>query len=84
MKDGQRLTLEELRDATAEAVSGSGKTQSEVASELDVTGSAISRATNEAVTNLAGLQRRIVSHLTTFEIDEKRTVSYIVRKKGRN
>lgn len=80
MHQGQRLTGEELRAAVAEAIKTSGKTQEELARELEVTQGAISRASNEAATKLGGLQRRIIAHLTPFTLREERTVEYVVER----
>lgn len=82
MRHNQRMDLDGLREATARAVSESGKTQRQVASELGVTPGAISRALNEANTALAGLQRRIVEHLTGYHLEEEVSVEYIAKRKG--
>lgn len=80
MYEGQRLNGDQLREATAEAIRSSGKTQGELAAELKVTQGAVSRAANETATKLSGLQRRIIAHLTPFRLREERTIEYVVEK----
>lgn len=75
------MTPAELRDATAKAVQESGKTQTQIASELNISQSVVSEAVNKPYTKLAGVQRRIIEHLTDFEIKEERTITYIARRK---
>ena len=82
MHADQRMNLEELRTATREVVAGSGKAQHELAGELGVTQPAISRAVNEAAPKLAGLQRRIIEHLTDYRIEVEKTVEYVVRERS--
>lgn len=66
-----------------DAVKASGKLQREVADELGVNKSAISRALRETNSALAGLQRRIIRHLTGFRIEEEVEVTYVVQPNRR-
>ena len=81
MRAGQRLSPDELRQAAADAVKGSGKLQREVAEELGVSKGAVSRALNETNSALAGLQQRIIRHLTGYRLEEEVTVTYVVQSK---
>lgn len=83
MRPGQRLSPDELRQAAMGAVKASGKLQREVADELGVGKSAISRALRETNSALSGLQRRIIRHLTDFEIEEEVEVTYVVQPERR-
>lgn len=82
MRENQRMNGEELRAVVKAAVAASNKTQYELADELNVTQSAISRAVNEAASNLAGLQGRIIEHLTDYRIEPEKRIAYVVRKKS--
>lgn len=84
MRAGQRLSPDELRQAAADAVKESGKLQRKVADELGVSKGAVSRALNETNSALAGLQRRIIRHLTGYRVEEEVTVTYVIRSKEEN
>jgi len=71
MRDGSRLSFEDLREAAAEAVAASDQTQTDVADALGVHRSSISRALAEPGANWQQLQRRIIAHLTPYQIDRK-------------
>ena len=80
MRHNERMSLDGLREATAKAVADSGKTQRQVAEDLGVTPGAISRALNETNSALAGLQRRIIEHLTGFRLEEEVRVTYVAKQ----
>lgn len=71
MREGTRLTFEELRDAAAAAVERSGRSQAEVARDLGVHRSAICRALKESGPRLSKLQRRILRALTPYRIERQ-------------
>lgn len=71
MRDGTEMTFAELRQETAAAVEESGRSQAEIARELDVHRSAVSRAVKEEGPNWHKLQRRILSHLTPYEVEKR-------------
>ena len=71
MRHNQRLTVEELREEAFTAISNSGKRQADVARDLDVTEGAVSRALKETGTHLAGLQQRIIEHLTPYQLERE-------------
>jgi len=79
--EGQSVGLKDLRDFARQAVRSSGKTQNRVATELEVTDSAISQAVNEPARNLVGLQRRIIDHLTPYTVREEHAVTYTIERK---
>ena len=60
MRHNQRLSYEDLRDETAEAVQTYAGTQSELAEKLGVHKSSISRAIREAGPAFSSLQMRIL------------------------
>ena len=63
MRHGQWLTFEQLRDEVKKAVGAYDGTQTDLADELGVNRSSISRAMNEAGPALSSLQRRILELL---------------------
>lgn len=69
MRDGTELSFDELRDETAEAVEESGRSQAEVARELDMHRSAVSRAVKESGPRVQKIQRRVIQHLTPYRVD---------------
>ena len=69
---GEKLSPAELCALAAEVLRKSGRSQSEVAKELDRSNSAISRALNEPGARFSKLQCEIVSLLTPFEVREQR------------
>lgn len=71
MREGTTFTLEELREAAVDAVGASEKAQSDVARELGVHRSSVSRALNEAGERYQGLQRRIIANVTPYEIERQ-------------
>jgi len=73
MRDGTELDFEGLRKEAAAAVEDAGRSQSEVARELDVHRSAVSRAVKESGPRLSELQRRIIRHLTPYRIERRVT-----------
>ena len=83
MRHNQKLTLEDLRAAAAAAVEESGRSQSDLARDFDVSRSAISRALGEANSALVSLQRRIIDALTDYEVLEEPEVRYTVKRKSK-
>ncbi len=79
MRQGQWLTFEQLQDETNKAVRAYQGTQADLASELGVNRSSISRAMNEAGPALSSLQRRILQHLYPGYIVDR---AFHVRKEG--
>lgn len=71
MRKGQKLDFEALRREALAAIEQSGKSQSQVGRELDVSRGAVSRAVKEAGSKLASLQRRIIEHLTAYRLEEE-------------
>ena len=73
MRQNQKLDYEQLREEAEKAVKSSAMSQTEIARSLGKSDGAISRALKEAGPTLAGLQRTIIEHLTTFKIVEETT-----------
>jgi len=71
MRDGTEMSFDELRDETAAAVDKSGKSQAEVARELDLHRSAVSRAVKESGPRVQKIQRRVLRHLTSYRIERR-------------
>ena len=71
MRDGTEMSFDELRDETAAAVDESGKSQSQVARELDMHRSAVSRAVKESGPRVQKIQRRVLRHLTPYRIERR-------------
>lgn len=71
MRDGTEMCFDELRDKTALAVSESEKSQAEVARELNIHRSAVSRATKESGSRVQKIQRRVLRHLTPYQIERR-------------
>jgi len=71
MRDGTEMSFDELRDETAAAVDESGKSQAEVARELDMHRSAVSRAVKESGARVQKIQRRVLRHLTPYRIERR-------------
>ena len=79
MRHGQWLTFEQLRDEVNKAVRAYSGTQSDLADELGVNRSSISRAMNEAGPALSALQRRIRQHLYPGYVVDR---AFHVRREG--
>lgn len=73
---------EELHRLTVEALEESGKSQADVAREMDKTRGAISRALKGPDSSLSGLQRDIIEHLTPYQVDEE--VQFTLKRKDRS
>ena len=71
MRDGTEMSFDELRDETAATVDESGKSQAEVARELDMHRSAVSRAVKESGARVQKIQRRVLRHLTPYRIERR-------------
>jgi len=71
LSDGDEVYHPGLRLYARKAVKESEKSQSDVARELDVHRSAVSRALLETGPNLEKMQARIVEHLTPFELERR-------------
>jgi len=71
MDKGQPLTYDMLRRIAREAYRDSSTTQVELAQALGVSQSSVSQALNTTGRKFADLQRRIVEHLTTYEVVEE-------------
>ena len=84
MRHNQELSHEQLRQEAEDAVEKSGKSQAQIARELEVSRAAVSRAVKETNTALLALQKRIVEHLTSYEIEEvpEPKLFRAVRKEG--
>jgi hypothetical protein len=80
IRPGEELSPEELCESAAEVLRRSGRSQSEIAEELDRSKSAISRALNEPGARFSKLQCEIISLLTPFEVREQRI--YLIRGAG--
>lgn len=65
----QELSFEQLRQETAKAVREAPCTQSDLADELDVHKSSVSRAVNRAGPHFWKLQRKIIEHLSPHRIE---------------
>jgi len=72
MRDGTELDFEGLRRETRAAVDGTHKTQTAIAEALGVHRSAVSRALRTAGPKFEKLQRRIIAHLTPYEVEAHR------------
>lgn len=73
VRDGQTLDYEELRQEAADAVEAArkrGRTQVQLAEELDVAQATLSRALSTPGAKYAALQRRVVALLTRYEIED--------------
>lgn len=71
MRDGTEMSFGQLRDETAAAVDESGKSQSQVARELDMHRSAVSRAVKESGPRVQSIQRHVLRHLTPYRIERR-------------
>jgi hypothetical protein len=71
MRHGTELDPQALRDEAAAAIEDSDHFQADVARELGVHRSAVSRAVKEVSPNFQKLQRRIIELLTPYELDWK-------------
>lgn len=71
MRDGTEMDFDGLREETASAVGESGKTQSEIARELDLHRSAVSRAVKESGPRVQKIQRRVLRHLTPYRVEQR-------------
>jgi predicted transcriptional regulator len=80
MRDGSTLDYAALRDEARSAIDASGKSQSEVADDLGVHRSAVSRALKTAGPKFQELQRRIIEGLTPYRIE--RRVSFKAHRDG--
>ena len=69
MRHGQHLSFDELRHETARAVEASTKTQTQIAEELGITRGSVSRAIRESGKKFAELQRRLIAHLTPYQVE---------------
>lgn len=80
MRDGTEMDYQELLSEAAGAVEASGKSQSEIGREIGVTSGAMSRALSEPGPKFQELQRRIIQHLTPYQVE--RQVTFKARRKG--
>lgn len=71
MRDGTELSFEELQQETADAVEASDKSQSDVARELGLHRSAVSRAVKESGPRVQKIQRRVLRHLTPYRVERR-------------
>ena len=78
MRDGQKLTLEQLRDECREAVYKSRLKHREVADKLGVTTATVSAALNYAQNRYVKMQTRIIEELTNYLLEVDRTVVYTI------
>ena len=82
----QRLTFAELQAEARKALADSGKTQAQVAEEIETTPSAVSEALNERrpekVSNHAAVYRRIIEATTPYTVRIERTVEIRVERKA--
>ena len=79
MRDGTEMDFNALRAEAEQALEASGHTQSDVADALDVHRSAVSRALKTSGGKFQELQRRIIEHLTPYQIE--RRVSFKAHRK---
>lgn len=82
MRHNQKIGYEKLREEAEEARRKSGKTQTELAQELDKATSTISRALNESGAKFAKLQREIIEHLTDYCVGEEEVLFRVLRKEN--
>ena len=80
MKDGQRLTHEELQRAARRAYRASDLKQTDIAEALGVSQASISQALSTPGQKFARLQRRIVELLTPYTVEKE--VRFVVRRKA--
>ena len=73
MRDGTEVDFDGLRAEARAAVASSGHTQSDVADALGVHRSAVSRALKTSGAKFQELQRRIIEHLTPYQIERRVT-----------
>jgi DNA invertase Pin-like site-specific DNA recombinase len=79
LTDGTSLDYDGLRRAAAQAVQASGQTQAEIAQELGVHRSSVTRALNECGRSRCKMQRRIIALLTPYSI--RRRVVFDINQK---
>jgi len=71
LTDGAALDYEGLRQAAYQAVQASGQTQAEIAQQLGVHRSSVTRALNECGRSRCKMQRRIIHYLTPYRIQRR-------------
>ena len=69
MRHNQKMNYEQLRDEVRTAVDAA-PSQAEVARSMDISRGAVNRAMKETGPTLAGLQIRILEHLTPYRIEQ--------------
>ena len=77
---GSKLDFDALRAEAMAAPEACGRTQTEIAGELGVHRSAVSRAVKTVGPKFQDLQRRIIEHLTPYRIE--RRVVFEARRKA--
>ena len=70
VRHGQVLNYEAVRDEANRAVRMSGKSKSEVARELRLQASQVSKATRIAGRTYFNIQLRIIAHLTDYSLED--------------
>ena len=71
MDDDRPLTYDMLRQTARDAYRDGNATQVELAQALDVSQSSVSQALATTGPKFAHLQRRIIEHLTPYEVVEE-------------
>lgn len=81
MRENQRLTFAQLREEAKTAADRYDGTREELASELGVGRSWLSRALNEEGSKFVSLQRKVIEKLTDYRVKEEPEIFYRVERK---